>query len=117
MGSSVHKLIVTVGFLSLFHSAFSAAQHRSYLRITSQEFTTLPLDIVVQAVVSLFAVMWGVLNVAGNLREIPAAAELNTVKWETQRNLPSFYVFNHRGKALADNYIPSGSKCELENVE
>ncbi|XP_026754646.1 ER membrane protein complex subunit 5 [Galleria mellonella] len=117
MASSLNKIIVIVGFISLFHSAFSAAQHRSYLRITSQEFTTLPLDIVIQAVVSLFAVMWGVLNVAGNLREIPAAAELNTIRWETQRNLPSFYMFNHRGRALAYDYVPSSSKAELENLE
>ncbi|CAK1603605.1 unnamed protein product [Parnassius mnemosyne] len=117
MASTIHKLIVIIGFVSLFHSAFSAAQHRSYLRITSQEFTTLPLDIVVQAVVSLFAVMWGVLNVAGNLREIPAAAELNNVRWETQKNIPSFYMFNHRGKALAYNYIPSASKSDLDNIE
>ncbi|XP_068621463.1 ER membrane protein complex subunit 5 [Battus philenor] len=117
MASSLNKFLVIVGFISLFHSAFSAAQHRSYLRITSQEFTTLPLDIVVQAVVSLFAVMWGVLNIAGNLREIPAAAELNNVKWETQRNLPSFYIFNHRGRSLSPIYIPSASKSDLDNVE
>ncbi|XP_046961739.1 ER membrane protein complex subunit 5 [Vanessa atalanta] len=115
--ASVHKIIVIVGFISLFHSAFSAAQHRSYLRISSQEFTTLPLDIIIQAVASLFAVMWGVLNVSGKLREIPAAAELNTVKWETQRNLPSFYIFNHRGRALADDFVPTPSKGELENLE
>ncbi|XP_026490536.1 ER membrane protein complex subunit 5 [Vanessa tameamea] len=115
--ASVHKIIVIVGFISLFHSAFSAAQHRSYLRISSQEFTTLPLDIIIQAVSSLFAVMWGVLNVSGKLREIPAAAELNTVKWETQRNLPSFYIFNHRGRALADDFVPTPSKGELENLE
>ncbi|XP_053601480.1 ER membrane protein complex subunit 5 [Plodia interpunctella] len=101
MTSSFNKIIVLVGFISLFHSAFSAAQHRSYLRITSQEFTTLPLDIVVQAIVSLFAVMWGVLNIAGNLREIHAAAELNQITWETQRNLPSFYIFSHRGKFIS----------------
>ncbi|XP_013192961.1 ER membrane protein complex subunit 5 [Amyelois transitella] len=101
MASSFNKIILIVGFISLFHSAFSAAQHRSYLRITSQEFTTLPLDIVVQAVVSLFAIMWGVLNIAGNLREIRAAAELNQIQWETQRNLPSFYIFSHRGKFLS----------------
>ncbi|KAJ0181548.1 hypothetical protein K1T71_002270 [Dendrolimus kikuchii] len=117
MGTSFDKILVLVGFISLFHSAYSAAQHRSYLRITSQEFTTLPLDIVVQAVVSLFTVMWGVLNIAGNLREIPAANELNTIRWETQRNLPSFYIFNHRGKALAFNYVPVAGKADLENLE
>lgn len=65
----------------------------------------------------MFAVIWGVLNVAGNLREIPAAAELNAVKWETQRNLTSFYMFSHRGKALAHNYVPSAGKSELENLQ
>ncbi|XP_072936586.1 ER membrane protein complex subunit 5 [Epargyreus clarus] len=117
MASSFNKFILTVGFLSLFHSAFSAAQHRSYLRITSEEFTTLPLDIVIQAVVSLFTVMWGVLNVAGKLREIPAAAELNTINWETQKNIQSFYIFNHRGKAFSDTYVPSAGKGDLENLE
>jgi membrane magnesium transporter 1 len=72
---------------------------------------------VVQAVASLFAVMWGVLNIAGNLREIPAAAELNTIRWETQCNLPSFYIFNHRGKSLNANYVSSSGKAELENLE
>ncbi|CAG4972615.1 ER membrane protein complex subunit 5 [Colias croceus] len=114
---SFHKIILTVGFISLFHSAFSAAQHRSYLRITSQEFTTLPLDIVIQAVGSLFAVMWGVLHVAGNLREIQAAAEMNNTTWETQKNIPSFYIFNHREKALTSNYVPSSGKGDLENLE
>lgn len=74
-------------------------------------------QIVVQAVVSLFTVMWGVLNIAGNLREIPAANELNTIRWETQRNLPAFYIFNHRGKALAYNYVPATGKADLENLE
>lgn len=76
-----------------------------------------PFQIVIQAVVSLFAVMWGVLNVAGNLREIPAAAELNAIKWETQNNLPSFYIFNHRGKALSYDYVPTPTKADLENLE
>lgn len=75
------------------------------------------LQIVVQAVVSLFAVIWGVLNVSGNLREIRAAAEVNSVKWETQRNLPSFYIFNHRGRALANNYVPSSGKSDLDHLE
>ncbi|CAH3852258.1 ER membrane protein complex subunit 5 [Pieris napi] len=114
---SFPRVLLTVGFISLFHSAFSAAQHRSYLRITSQEFTTLPLDIVIQAVGSLFAVMWGVMCIAGNLREIQAAAELNNSTWETQMNLPSFYIFNHRQKALSSEYVQTSGKGDLENPE
>ncbi|CAG9567585.1 unnamed protein product [Danaus chrysippus] len=115
--ASVYKLIIIVGFISLFHAAFSAAQHRSYLRISSLEFTTLPLDIVIQAVLSLFAVMWGVLNVSGQLREIPAAAKLNLIKWDNQMNISSFYSFNHRGRGLAYNYGADPCKDVMENLE
>lgn len=61
--------------------------------------------------------MWGVLNVAGKLREIPAAAEMNTMKWETQRNIQSFYMFSHRGKSLSSEYVPTMGKSDLEHLE
>lgn len=106
MSSSVHKLIITVGFMSLLHAAYSAAQHRSYLRITEQQFTSLPFDIILQGIVSLFLTMYGVMAVAGDFKEIRATVDLEEKSWETLRNLPSFYVFNHRGRALSVDYEP-----------
>lgn len=58
----------------------------------------------VQAIVSLFATMYGVMGVAGDFKEIRATVDLEEKSWETLRNLPSFYVFNHRGKALSADY-------------
>jgi hypothetical protein len=96
----VHRFILSVGFLSLFHVAYSAAQHRSYLRLNELDFTHLPLDIVIQACISLFVIMYGVMNMAGDFKEIKASAELENRSWETFRNIPAFYTFNHRGKLL-----------------
>uniref|UniRef100_A0A0A9WPY8 Membrane magnesium transporter n=1 Tax=Lygus hesperus TaxID=30085 RepID=A0A0A9WPY8_LYGHE len=100
MASTYHKTITAIGLIFLFHAAYSAAQHRSFLRLTEQEFTSLPVDVIVQGIVSLFLTMYGVMYIAGDFKEIRATEELQSKTWETQRNLPSFYCFNHRGKLL-----------------
>ncbi|XP_014214067.1 membrane magnesium transporter 1 [Copidosoma floridanum] len=100
----VHKIVTFLGFVSILHATYSAVQHRSYVRITEQEFTTLPIDIIIQTILSLFAVMYGVLHIAGDFKEIRAVVDLENKSWETLRNLPSFQIFNHRGKALSVEY-------------
>lgn len=99
--NAFHKFLLTIGFLSLFHSAYSAAQHRSYLRLNELDFTILPPDIFIQALVSLFFIMYGVLHVAGDLKEIRASADLENKSWESFRNIPSFYNFSHRGRSFS----------------
>ncbi|KAF7997001.1 hypothetical protein HCN44_005278 [Aphidius gifuensis] len=102
-----HKSITFLGFILIFHAAYSAAQHRSYLRITEQEFTTLPIDIVIQGIASLIIVMYGIMYIAGDFREIRAVVDLECKTWETTRNLPSFQIFNHRGRCLSPEYKSS----------
>ncbi|KAJ3653956.1 hypothetical protein Zmor_013176 [Zophobas morio] len=99
-----HRFVLTIGFLSLFHVAYSAAQHRSYLRLNELDFTHLPLDVIIQAFISLFVIMYGVMNVAGDFKEIKASAELENRFWETFKNVPSFYTFSHRGRFLNPSY-------------
>ncbi|XP_055637698.1 ER membrane protein complex subunit 5 [Toxorhynchites rutilus septentrionalis] len=100
----LNKLVLFAGFISLLHAAYSAAQHRAYLRITDQEFTNLPVDIVFQAILSLFLIIYNILQVVGDFKEIRAAVDLQAKSWETLGNIPSFYTFNHRGKALSPFY-------------
>ncbi|XP_012259609.1 ER membrane protein complex subunit 5 isoform X1 [Athalia rosae] len=115
MGATTfHKIILITGFISLFHAAYSAAQHRSYLRITEQEFITLPIDILTQGIVSLFIVMYAVMYIAGDFKEIRAAVDLESKSWETLRNLPSFQIFNHRGRSLSPQYLPQTQKSAME---
>ncbi|XP_046402202.1 ER membrane protein complex subunit 5 [Ischnura elegans] len=100
----LQKCVLCAGFMSLFHAAFSAAQHRTHLRITEQEFDSLPMDILVQGIVSLFVTMYGVMCIAGDFKEIRATVDLESRSWETLRNIPSFYIFSHRGKAFSPEY-------------
>ncbi|XP_055298829.1 ER membrane protein complex subunit 5 [Sitodiplosis mosellana] len=97
------KFLLVVGFLSLLHAAYSAAQHRTYLRDTDQEKTNtfLPLDIIIQSVASLFLIIYSLLHVVGDFKEIRATIDLQAKSWETLSNIPSFYIFNHRGKSLS----------------
>ncbi|XP_071868821.1 ER membrane protein complex subunit 5 [Bombus fervidus] len=98
--TALQKFITLMGLLSILHTAYSAAQHRSYLRITEQEFITLPIDILIQGIISLFMVMYGVMYFAGDFKEIRAVVDLENKSWETLRNLPSFQIFSHRGRSL-----------------
>ncbi|XP_055685575.1 ER membrane protein complex subunit 5 [Lutzomyia longipalpis] len=101
---TLHKFLLVAGFVSLIHAAYSAAQHRTYLRITEQTFSSLPFDIQLQAVISLIVLVYSILQVVGEFREIRAAVDLQAKSWETLSNIPSFYIFNHRGKSLSGNF-------------
>lgn len=94
------KFLILSGLLLLFHAAYSAAQHRSYLRLTEQEFTSLPADILLQTVLSLFVSLVGVVRSLGNFKDIKASSEGEKKSWENIENRTSFYHFNHRGKRL-----------------
>lgn len=48
--------------------------------------------------------MYGVMYIAGDFKEIRAVVDLENKSWETLRNLPSFQIFNHRGKSLSSDY-------------
>ena len=44
--------------------------------------------------------IFGIIRVAGELKDIHIAAELTSKSWETVGNRQSFYSFNHRGQRL-----------------
>ncbi|KAH8258569.1 hypothetical protein KR038_007002, partial [Drosophila bunnanda] len=104
MAKLFNKLLLIAGFASLAHAAFSAAHHRTYLRLTEQEWTSLPLDIILQTVISLVIVIYNIIEVVGNFKEIRATVDMQQKTWDTLGNFPSFYSFNHRGRALNPGY-------------
>lgn len=61
--------------------------------------------------------MYGVLHVAGEFTEIRATVGLEKKTWEDQKNIPSFYVFNHRGRIFNPSYAPQPVKADLEDLE
>ncbi|CAP23728.1 Protein CBG02872, partial [Caenorhabditis briggsae] len=63
-------LITIVSVLSLLHCAYSAAQHRFYLRLTEQPFVNLPFDVVFQTSISLVALIYGTSFIANPFQYI-----------------------------------------------
>ena len=105
MGFNFDKFCVSMGLLALAHAAYSAAQHRTYLRLTEQEFTVLPADILLQSLAALILTCYGLVRAVGVFRDIMASGDLEKKVWENMQNRASFYTFHHRGKALFDERV------------
>jgi len=120
------RIVLSVAMVILLHAAYSVAEWRSLTRKNDQsedssgdldshgvgvgggasENTKLPLDITIQTVVGFVLAMFSVVNIAGDFKEIRAGIEMGKRSWENARNRPSFYVYNHRGKAFSPDYVP-----------
>lgn len=103
--ASFFRGLLFVACVILFHAAYSVTEWRALTRNT--DGLSIPLDISIQTLMGLLLAMVCVLNIAGDFREIRASVELSAKSWETAGNRPSFYVYNHRGKALQPGYDPS----------
>jgi len=49
--------------------------------------------------------IFGIIRVAGELKDIHSAAELASKSWETLGNRQSFYSFNHRGQCFFQDFV------------
>lgn len=96
------KLMLICGLCSLFHAAFSAAQYRSYLRVSEQKFTgSLPMDIMIQAFVSLLVTLYSVVSIYCNFKVIFANDDFANKSYGHMFSTPpSLVTFNHRGRIL-----------------
>ncbi|CAO2622002.1 ER membrane protein complex subunit 5, partial [Lemmus lemmus] len=113
MAPSLWKGLVGVGLFALAHAAFSAAQHRSYMRLTEKEDESLPIDIVLQTLLAFAVTCYGIVHIAGEFKDMDATSELKNKTFDTLRNHPSFYVFNHRGRVLfRPSDAPSSSNLD-----
>ncbi|VDN03915.1 unnamed protein product [Thelazia callipaeda] len=101
---SILRGVCLVALISLLHCAYSAAQHRFYLRLTEQPFTHLPLDITLQTILSLVAFIYSTTYIAGEFQPIRSDLQDRAKSWDTVGNCPSFYTFHHRAKTLSPLY-------------
>lgn len=105
------KFILTVGLIGLCHAAYSATQHRNYLRLTDADksleqlggaggaraATALPIDIVVQTLFSLVLSCIGLIGISAKFRPIKITSEWENKTWDNVGNRTSFWTFQHRG--------------------
>ena len=111
------KLLLTIGLVGLCHAAYSATQHRNYLRLTESKDTLgqhyyfinqrlPPLDILLQTVLSLALTCAALVPLVARFRPIRVASDWETKTWFNCGNRVSFYSFNHRGQHLSGGPTP-----------
>ncbi|KAI7996801.1 Membrane magnesium transporter [Camellia lanceoleosa] len=91
-------VVGVLGVLILSHSAYSTIQYRSLLKITEDEFSGPPMNVVGELILGLVMCMWAALIVPGKFLSILLDSDENRVV-----SLPAnmdFMIFNHRGKAF-----------------
>jgi IS1 family transposase len=107
------KLLLTIGLVGLCHAAYSATQHRNYLRLIESEFTALPNDILLQTLLSLLSCCFGVIGISTKFKPIQITSEWENKTWDNIANRTSFYSFNHRGKYLFSDDFDSNDAASL----
>uniref|UniRef100_A0A8V0YIJ0 Membrane magnesium transporter 1 n=1 Tax=Gallus gallus TaxID=9031 RepID=A0A8V0YIJ0_CHICK len=53
-----------------------------------------------QTLLAFAVTCYGIVHIAGEFKDMDATSELKNKTFDTLRNHPSFYVFNHRGRVL-----------------
>ncbi|GAU20314.1 hypothetical protein TSUD_337950, partial [Trifolium subterraneum] len=66
-----------LGSLILFHAAYSTIQYKSLLKITEEEFSSPPFNVVVELFVGLLLCFWAALTAPGKFLSIHPQSEEN----------------------------------------
>lgn len=112
------KLILCIGLIGLSHAAFSATQHRKYLRLSERDFTSLPADILAQTLLSLLLCSIAcVFGIAKTFKKIHITSEWESKSWDNIANRTSFYSFNHRGKYLFSSEIYDEDLVNIKKLQ
>lgn len=125
------KVLFIISLIGLSHAAYSATQHRNYLRLTEKLVNnnnnnnivnkySLPIDIVVQTVACLILACVSLARLVCKFRPIRISSDWENKKWDNVGNRTSFITFNHRGKLLFGidhQYSDFASKIEEVDLE
>ncbi|KAL6847371.1 hypothetical protein ACP4OV_023224 [Aristida adscensionis] len=87
-----------LGGAILAHAAYATIQYRAVLKITEEEFSRPPADVMMQLLLGLALCMWAGLAVPAKFVSVLPHSEENRIV-----SLPAnldFITFNHRGRAL-----------------
>ncbi|KAK6943854.1 Membrane magnesium transporter, partial [Dillenia turbinata] len=66
-----------LGVLILSHAVYSTIQYRGLLKITEEEFSGPPMDVIVELLLGLILCMWASLTVPGKFRSIHPDSQEN----------------------------------------
>ncbi|KAK1429482.1 hypothetical protein QVD17_11691 [Tagetes erecta] len=98
MAMTVSFAVGVLAVLMLLHAAYSTIQYRALIKITEDEFTGPPFEVLVELILVLILSLFAGLTVPGNFRSIlPDSDENRVVSLPSNMN---FMIFNHRGRAF-----------------
>ncbi|NP_001278487.1 Membrane magnesium transporter-like [Zea mays] len=99
-------VVGVLGGAILAHAAYATIQYRAVLKITEEEFSRPPMDVMMELLLGLVLCMWAGLAVPTKFLSVLPHSDENRIV-----SLPAnldFMIFNHRGRAL-----PSDSDLKL----
>ncbi|CDH54415.1 predicted protein [Lichtheimia corymbifera JMRC:FSU:9682] len=94
--SNLGKVLAIISTLFLAHSAYSTYEHRAYLKAVDRTEANLPIEIIVECVVSAFITLVGVIISAAPFKNILLSDHMATMTIDQVDTTPSFVSFNHR---------------------
>jgi hypothetical protein len=98
---TIGKILGWIGFITLLHSAYSTYEHLSYLKAVEKVPNDMPIEIIVECLVSVLIFTVGVIFIAGPLKPILMKNEMVKKSIDKVDTRPSFNTFNHRGRIIS----------------
>ncbi|KAJ2362057.1 hypothetical protein H4S01_004970 [Coemansia sp. RSA 2610] len=92
--------IAVAAFVSMLHSGYSAREYLLYSKSVGRQDLSLPIEIVLECLVSLAVMTVALVVGIGKLKPISYEAEMKRYSIDGVFSRPSFQVFNHRGRYL-----------------
>ncbi|WWC88838.1 uncharacterized protein L201_003753 [Kwoniella dendrophila CBS 6074] len=100
MSKILGQALVVVAVLALVHAAFSTYEHLSTLKALSRPSTTLPISIIIEAIVSLALFIPGITLASDTLEDVTYRGELAKRSIDDQDARMGFMIPSRRGKAI-----------------
>lgn len=88
--------IGVLGVLILSHAAYSTVQYRGLLKITEEEFSGPPMNVVAELILGFLFCLYAGLTVPGKFKSIHPDSEENRIV--SLPNDLAFMTFSHRGR-------------------
>ncbi|KAJ2218359.1 hypothetical protein IW143_003166 [Coemansia sp. RSA 520] len=92
--------IAVAAFMAMLHSGYSAREYLMYSKSIGRQDLSLPIEIVLECLVSLAIMTVALVISVGKLKPISYEAEMKRYSIDGVFSRPSFQAFNHRGRYL-----------------
>ncbi|CAG8467516.1 10515_t:CDS:2 [Funneliformis mosseae] len=98
--ATIGKVLGWISFVTLLHSTYSTYEHLSYLKVVEKVANNMPIEIIVECLVSVLIFSISIVLIAGPLKPILMKNEMVKKSIDKVDTRPSFNTFNHRGRII-----------------